>query len=207
MSRAFAESCRIANALDGIVVPGRTDTIIVSEVLGRAGLGSRPELAEAFKRAYIRCLEEELPRAPARQGVLPGVVRLLDRLAETSGCTTALLTGNYLETARIKLEHFGLWRYFAFGAFGGDAAERAGLVGVALARARARGMPDVTSRGVVIVGDTPLDVACGQANRTRTLAVATGGAPTDELTAAGADLVVDDLSDTDAIVGWLAGRG
>jgi phosphoglycolate phosphatase-like HAD superfamily hydrolase len=55
----------------------------------------------------------------------------------------------------------------------------------------------------VIIGDTPLDVDCAHAHGARAIAVATGHYSADELRAAGADLVVETLEDTPAIVGWL----
>jgi len=55
------------------------------------------------------------------------------------------------------------------------------------------------------VGDTPRDVQCGQKEGLRTLAVATGHFDTDELEATGADEVVEDFSDTRAIMSLLVG--
>ena len=51
---------------------------------------------------------------------MPGVEALLDALDALPHVQTALLTGNYQGGARIKLEHFGLWDRFAWGAFGDD---------------------------------------------------------------------------------------
>ena len=64
---------------------------------------------------------------------------------------------------RIKLERFDLWRYFRCGAFGDDAPDRNALVPVALERAVACGMPSFAPADVIVVGDTPNDVACAQA--------------------------------------------
>ena len=204
MTRAFTEVCRVENAFAGIPVPGRTDRIILTDALEKWGLLEGPQLVADFKRAYFRCLTDELaclgPRVP---GVLPGVRALLAALASAAGFTSALLTGNYAHSARLKLERFDLWRWFAFGAFGDDEAARERLVAVAVRRGRAMGMPRVAPRDVVVVGDTPLDVACGAANGARTLAVATGGYDEAALRAAGADKVVRDLSDTAGIMAWL----
>ncbi len=108
----------------------------------------------------------------------------------------ALLTGNYEEAARIKLEYFDLWRYFRCGAFGDDAPDRNGLLPKAMAAIRACGGPEVAPVEIVVVGDTPLDVACAAASGARSLAVATGGYDVDALRAAGADVVMQDLTDT-----------
>lgn len=205
MTRAFAESCRIENGFDGIPVPGRTDRIILADALTKWGLQGGPDFVSAFQRIYFRCLAEELTCLSSNApGILPGVRNLLDSLCATPAMTSALLTGNYAHSARLKLERFDLWRYFPFGAFGDDEAQREHLVGVALERARAAGVPQVASRDVVVVGDTPLDVACGAANGARTLAVATGSYDVEDLRKAGADLVVPDLSCTDVILSWLS---
>lgn len=204
MTRAFAEACRIENGFEGIPVPGRTDTIILSDAFAKWGLDAQPEFVEAFQQVYFRCLSEELSRLPATvPGVLPGVLDLLECLCRHPAFSIGLLTGNYATSAQLKLERFGLWRYFAFGAFGGDAAQREQLVRVAIERARAAGTPEVAPRDVVIIGDTPLDVACGQANGARVLAVATGSYTVATLEAAGADKAVPDLTDTAAVMAWL----
>jgi len=208
MNRAFREWCGIDDCLAGIPVPGRTDTIILSDVLARHGLEADGEALACLLALYFRCLSEALDGLPSRYGPLPGVVALLEALTAQPSITVALLTGNHSEGARLKLGRFGLDGYFDVGAFGEDAADRNDLVPVALARARTRGMPEVGARDVVVVGDTPLDVACGLAHGSRTVAVATGGSSAEELARAGADLVVPTLEDTGALVEWIQnGRG
>ncbi|RPJ82473.1 MAG: hypothetical protein EHM13_08855 [Acidobacteria bacterium] len=135
--------------------------------------------------------------------MLPGVVSLLLALEARPSTTVALLTGNHSHAARIKLERFGLLSYFRFGAFGEDAADRNDLVAFALERAWAVGVPMLAPRDVVVVGDTPLDVACGHANGAVAVAVATGGCSLPDLEAAGADLAVTDLSDTSKFLDFL----
>jgi len=207
MTRAFAEACRIENGFEGIPVPGRTDTIILSDAAEKWGLSAGPEFVAAFQATYYRCLSDELSRLPATvPGVLPGVVNLLDALSRTPAFSVGLLTGNYSASAKLKLDRFGLWQYFPFGAFGEDAANREHLVPVAIERGRAIGVPEVAPSDVVLVGDTPLDVSCGLANGTRVLGVATGSYSVDELAEAGADRAVGNLSDTEGLLEWLTGR-
>ena len=62
------------------------------------------------------------------------------------------------------------------------------------------GGPSVAARDAIVIGDTPLDVACAQASGARSIAVATGSHSVEELRAAGADVVFEDFSDTDAVV-------
>lgn len=207
MSRAFATTCRVENGFEGIPFAGRTDTVILADALARCGLEADAALLGRFRSTYYRFLEEELRRRPESAGLLPGVRELLDRLVCRSSLTIALLTGNYSTAARLKLTRFGIWPYFPFGAFSEDADDREGLVAVAVERARVRGVPPVAAGDVVVVGDTPLDVACGKANGARTVGVATGAATADRLTEAGADLVLDNLADVEPFLAFLDRHG
>jgi phosphoglycolate phosphatase-like HAD superfamily hydrolase len=137
--------------------------------------------------------------------VLPGVRPLLDALAARDDRTLALLTGNFEESARLKLEQFDLWRYFVCGAFGGDAADRNGLVPVALQRSVRQGHFGADAARVVVVGDTPHDVACAAAAGARSIAVATGSASVEQLREAGADVVFGSLADTAAVLAAIDG--
>jgi phosphoglycolate phosphatase-like HAD superfamily hydrolase len=127
---------------------------------------------------------------------MPGVLPLLEALNQREDAYLALLTGNFEEAARAKLSYFELWRYFRCGAFGDDAPDRNGLLPRAMARIRECGGPIVPPGDVVVIGDTPLDVACAAASGARSVAVATGGFDVDELRKAGADVVLQDFSDT-----------
>ncbi len=128
--------------------------------------------------------------------MLPGVRELLDALTGHRGTFLALLTGNYSDAARIKLEYFDLWRYFACGAYGEEAPDRNHLVPVAVQRARACGAPGEVLDRVIVVGDTPLDIACAHFSGATAVGVATGGHGVEELSASGADVVFEDLTDT-----------
>jgi phosphoglycolate phosphatase-like HAD superfamily hydrolase len=56
----------------------------------------------------------------------------------------------------------------------------------------------------VVVGDTVLDVACANSAGARCVAVATGLADVETLGQAGADLVLHDLSDTEAFLRFVS---
>jgi len=133
------------------------------------------------------------------------VPELVHALSARDDVFLALLTGNYTLAAEIKLGYFDLWKPFRCGAFGEDAESRHELVPIAIDRARALGCPPVAPDDVIVIGDTPLDVECARRAGVRSLAVATGGCDVDTLLAAGADLAVESLADTDAIVAWLTG--
>jgi phosphoglycolate phosphatase len=195
MTRAFREVFQVEDGFRGVAMPGRTDPLIVAEALRNAGVDLGDGLLDDFRLLYSERLREEITKPGPRKGVLPGVRPLLDALTQRPDVLLALLTGNYTEAARIKLEHFDLWRYFAFGAYGEEAPDRNQLVGVAIERARACGAPGEALKRLIVVGDTPLDVACAHAGGALAVGVATGGHTVEELEACGADFVFENLSD------------
>jgi phosphoglycolate phosphatase len=229
MNDAFEEVFGVAGAFEHVPMPGRTDGAILADAFTRAvpqsqiladalsAAGVPPvdgEIAR-YKAAYFARFAEEIlkpvavdPERPGRhrfKGVLPGVREVLNALDGRPDVFLGLLTGNYEQGARIKLEYFDLWRYFRCGAYGDDSLDRHALVPVAVARSRAAGCPAVDPRDVVIIGDTPLDVACAREAGVSCLAVATGGFSVDALRAAGADTVLESLADTAVAVQLLTG--
>jgi phosphoglycolate phosphatase-like HAD superfamily hydrolase len=196
LNRVIAAELGVAGGLEGIPVAGRTDRAIIADVLARHDRHDLidDQVLQGFCSDYYRYLGEELARDLPGKRVLPGVSALLETLAARPDVELALLTGNLEEGARLKLAHFDLWRYFPWGAFGGDTTDRNALFPVALARARERGL-EPRPEDVFVIGDTPHDVACARSGGARAIAVATGPYPVEALASTGADLVLPDLSD------------
>ena len=200
MGLAFEELFGISGALANVPMAGRTDSWILTQLAEAHGLTSRPAELARFPETYLKYLPEEIEKPGPRKGVMPGVRELLDSLASRSDVHLALLTGNYRGGARAKLEYFDLWRYFKGGAFGDAALDRNALVQEALDAVVAFGGPQVPAAHAVIIGDTPLDVACAAHAGARSIAVATGSYEPAALRAAGADAVFEDLSETAEVV-------
>lgn len=207
MNRACEELVGHPNALEGIPVAGRTDRIILTDVARGAGHSLDEGLLDQLRDRYIEYLRAEIER-PGRlqsfeslgprsglKAVMPGIRELLDRLNRRADVLLGLLTGNFQEGARIKLEHFDLWQYFQCGAFGDDSADRNDLVPFAVERARQCGFDDVEPSRIFVVGDTPHDVACALAVGVVPIGVATGGFTSDQLRESGADIVYENLAD------------
>jgi phosphoglycolate phosphatase-like HAD superfamily hydrolase len=204
MTRAFEDLYGVANAFDGVPFNGRTDAWILSRAAAAHEIGE--EALARFKPLYLDYLAEELHRPGPRKGVMPGVGPLLDALSRRDDVFLALLTGNFERGARLKLEHFDLWRYFTCGAFGDTTHDRNGLLPDALARIAFCGGPQAAPADIVIIGDTPLDVGVAISGGTRSMAVATGSHTVDELRASGADVVFQDLSDLEAVLAAVEGN-
>ncbi len=187
-----------------IRMSGKTDPQIVNEYFDVL------DVAQAERDEHLATVLEHLADALAaeedeirRQGrVLTGVVDVLEALGRHEGVLQSLLTGNLAPNALVKLRAFGLDRYvdLEIGAYGSDHADRRRLIPFALERtAKLRGR--TLDRGDVwVVGDTPNDLACARAGGARCLLVASGRYGPAELADCGPDAVLDDLSDTDALV-------
>jgi phosphoglycolate phosphatase len=201
MTRAFEDLYGVANAFGGVPFNGRTDAWILSQAA--AAHGVPPPALHAFKPLYLEYLTAELEKPGPRKGVMPGVRPLLDALSWRDDVFLALLTGNFEKGARIKLEHFDLWRYFPCGAFGDTVHDRNGLLPIALASVEGFGGLRADVGDAVIIGDTPLDVGVALSGGARAVAVATGSHTTHELHTCGAHVVFEDLSDLDAVLAAL----
>ena len=196
LDRVFEEATGVAGGFNSVNAAGRTDGYLLEEACRRAGIALTPELRGTLQSRYCEVLEHEiLLPGEGRKSVMPGVRPLLDTLQGRDDVVLALLTGNFRESARIKLEHFDLWAPFQFGAFADDATDRNLLVPIALQRAREAGH-DPREERVIVIGDTPLDVECAKAGGVRALGVATGSHSVEELREAGAYAALGDLSDT-----------
>jgi len=201
MSRAFEDLYGVRDAFNGVPFNGRTDAWILSRAATAHGIAA--DDLPRFKPRYLDYLADELRQPGPRKGVMPGVRPLLDALSARGDVFLALLTGNFAEGARLKLEHFDLWRYFTCGAFGDVVHERNHLLADALSQVAAcSGLPAHPSN-TVIIGDTPLDVGVALFGGARSIAVATGSHTADQLRTSGADVVFEDLSDLEEVLAAL----
>jgi phosphoglycolate phosphatase len=180
-----------ASTTDGIPLWGMLDPDIVREMLRRAGAPQRiarermTEIAAAAERIYLRT-------CPALYGkTCPGVRPLL-RALERRGILMELVTGNLARIGWRKLNRAGLDRFFRFGAFPQQARDRAGLARLAIAHARRRGWI-AANAPITLIGDAPADILAARANGVRSIAVATGLVPAEELARHGPALVLEDL--------------
>lgn len=179
----------------GVDAAGRTDGEIARLLLLQAGVSalSIDEHAQAVRDACCQRFAELCPDSFADK-VLPGVADLLDWLSSRQDAHLALVTGNFEAVARLKLARAGLGGHFVRGqgGFGSDSEDRAALPGIARRRAGSEGV-SYPRESTIVLGDTPRDIACAQADRVRCFAVATG--PFDASALAAAEVVVDDAAE------------
>jgi phosphoglycolate phosphatase-like HAD superfamily hydrolase len=195
-----------AGPIDRYRFDGKTDPQIVSELLALADHPRARDDAtiQAVCRRYVDHLRAELDRPKQTTRLMTGIDALLAALEARQAAGQALiglLTGNVAPGAVLKLRSAGLDpARFRVGAYGSDSARRADLPAVAAERAAAVTGRRFSGADVIIVGDTPDDVACGRAIGARSVAVATGSYDAAALRACGAAYVFETLADTAAVL-------
>jgi phosphoglycolate phosphatase len=200
-SAAVRDLLNVEDDLADIAFAGRTEPLILSDILRKHGREFRDGDEAQFWNAVLDHMPDSLLRSSGR--VLPGVIEILRRVRNEPGWIAGLLTGNMSQMARLKLVHFGLFDQFAFGAFGEQAPDRDALAcGIVARLERDHGVP---AHRCVVVGDTEHDVTCARAAGARVVAVATGSRTRAELERCSPDLVLDDLTQGDALIEWARG--
>lgn len=182
---------------------GKTDRQIVRDLMRSDGHSDDAidDRMNAVMDRYLQCLDRELedPAHPSR--LYPGVGELLDALEAREDILLGLLTGNLEAGARAKLQATGLDpARFVIGAFGSDHELRPELPAIAQRRARDVLGLEIDGGAVVVIGDTPADIACGRGIGARSIGVATGRYSAAELQAHSPSAVFDDLGSTDLVV-------
>ena len=201
--RALEEVFGTSGPTRGYSFAGRTDPQIAIDLLTMAGIERwriERDLESVWDR-YTGYLTAELASVRAR--VYPGVRELIGRLTAETSALIGLLTGNTREGAGLKLRSAEIdTDIFRIGAYGSDHPDRRELPAIAIERAEQVSGHRFAGKSVVIIGDTPSDISCGEHLGVRTIAVATGTFSAAELRACGPDYLFEDLSELGAV--WRA---
>ena len=188
---AIRRTVHVQTTTDGVPVAGMLDRDILTSMMRTAGLShaavrrAMPEVVARAQSIYVRRVPD------ISRKVCPGVRSLLRRLT-ARGVVIGLVTGNLSRIGWRKMERAGLRSYFRFGAFAELARDRAGLVRIAIRRARQERWIGPES-AVTLIGDHPNDVLAARANGIRAIAVGTGVVPLEELRAHSPFIAIPDL--------------
>ena len=191
-------------SLEGLLVGGQLDSLILGRALDRLGIEHFEAHLDIFRLHYHECLTRHFDSGEREAEAMPGVQELLVRLGDHDQFDVGMLTGNLEETGLLKLKAAGIASdHFHIHAWGDEGDSREALPPVAVTRWREHRSADREFHQAIIIGDTIHDVGCAKANGCRVLGVCTGVDDRPTLEQAGADLVLDDLSDTDSVMSWL----
>jgi phosphoglycolate phosphatase-like HAD superfamily hydrolase len=200
---AMKDRFGVQEDLQGILLAGATDARIARELLAKHGIEASAENVTALLDEYLQHLSGRMPLHAGR--LLPGIIPVLEALEKHPEAVLALLTGNLTRGAQIKLTHYGVWKFFEFGAFADDHHDRNELGKVARARALEKHGIEFPPERIFVIGDTPRDIECGRAIGARTVAIATGHYSLPELAEHRPDFLFQDFSDTALVLECLLG--
>jgi phosphoglycolate phosphatase len=189
---AFNELYGIPADIGKLTEPGMTDPVI-GRLTFTSVIGHEPspeELATVISH-YLMRLPDEVAASSAYK-VLAGVDELLPRLAK-AGFLLGITTGTVEAAAHIKLARANLNRFFSFGGYGSDSADRGELTRKAIERAGGILGTALDPHSVLVLGDTPNDISAAHAAGAIGVGVASGHYSTAELRDAGADYVLESL--------------
>ncbi|MFQ5933940.1 MAG: HAD family hydrolase [Dehalococcoidia bacterium] len=203
---AFEEMYGIRDGFQEIEFAGRMDLSIVGDAFRKWGVDGAddPEAMYRFRDAYVEVLEEVL-KEWSKGREYPGVRDLLERLAGREDVGLGLATGNFRESALVKLRRFGLDGFFIEGGFGGDSTNRGEVVALAIQRCQAALGTVYPKENVYVIGDSPRDIQAGRDNGVMTVAVATGYSTQEQLLQCGPTHLFPDLSDTERFLAQVLG--
>jgi phosphoglycolate phosphatase len=183
---------------------GKTDRQIVRDLMRLEGFSDEAIDAQMDELLgeYVSGLERELQSGNRNVLVLDGVNLLLDELERHERVVLGLLTGNIQAGARAKLMAAGIDpARFRVNAFGSDHELRHELPAVAQRRACELLGRNIEGNRLVVIGDTPADIKCGEAIGARAIGVATGRYSVDQLAEYNPYAVFESLGDTEAVLG------
>ncbi len=199
--QAFAKALKlefgIPDGTAGLKFAGRTDTGLAREIFVKHGVKTTAENFQRFFDCYAHWLAHWLIEGKGE--ICPGADKLIHEFkALPHPPAIGLLTGNLRIGAELKLRHFDLWDLFITGAFADDHEDRNQIAAVAHERGSQLLGEPLRGDQTLVIGDTPLDIACGRAIGAKVLAVATGGSKLAELVAHKPDWAVSDLKQISA---------
>ena len=193
MQRGFSSLHGHPEAL-AFPLDGLTDRLIVRRGLISVGVEPTPAAIDAVLAAYVQVLHEEIGNVPEERYRVHAGMREAVRAGRERGAAVGLGTGNVREGARLKLGRVGLFEHFDFGGYGCDAEDRAEVIRIGAERGASALGRTLSECRVVVIGDTPKDVAAAQAIGAECVGVATGSYSVDALLACGATAAFSDLT-------------
>lgn len=200
LERVFELIFKRADACGHFRFDGMTDRAIVRGGLRAIGEDDSDAAIDRVLDCYVEVLEAEVFRIDDGKYFLHrGMREVLDAASAHRHVAIGLGTGNIREGARVKLERVGVFDRFAFGGFGCDHEERAELIRIGAERGAKRLGVRLRECRVVVIGDTPKDVAAATAMGAECVGVGTGSFSPEELRACGALWAFADLGDPAAV--------
>jgi phosphoglycolate phosphatase len=208
---AYAEAFRAVTGRPLIQVPqmaGRTDSEIFFEALAVNAAGPRPgdpageELLGRFARQHAAAFGARRGLLTTQGWLMPGAQEAVEAAWRLPGLVQTVVTGAIRPNAIEVLRAFGLDRYLdtEIGGFGSEVFPKGAMLLNARGLAAEKYRAEFTEHATVYIADSIRDVEAAGIGGARVIGVASGRSSAGELRDAGADVVLDDLAGTAAVL-------
>jgi phosphoglycolate phosphatase-like HAD superfamily hydrolase len=211
---AYAEAFAAVTGRPLIQLPqmvGYTEPEIFFDALGRNGVslradGDSEQLLLPFGAEFATCLAARRDQLTTDGTLMPGAAEVLAAVAGLKGVVQSVLTGSSRPNAALKLRAFGLDRYLDLavaGFAGSEAYPKGALLRATRLRAEEKYKVSFAEKATIYIADSPRDVEAAKIGDALSVAVASGRASAAELRNAGADLVLEDLTNPAPLIALL----
>src|SRR5215471_15116363 len=208
---AYAEAFRAVTGRPLVQVPqmaGRTDSEIFFEALAVNATGPQPgdpageELLARFAAQLATAFRARRDLLTTQGRLMPGALEAVTAVWRLPGLVQTVVTGSIRPNAIEVLRAFGLKRKLdtEIGGFGSEVYPKGAMLLNARGRAAEKYHAGFTEYTTVYIADSTRDVEAARIGGARSVGVASGRSSAGELLDAGADLVLDDLADTEAVL-------
>jgi phosphoglycolate phosphatase len=208
---AYAEAFRAVTGRPLVQVPqmaGRTDSEIFFEALAVNATGPSPgdpageELLGQFAAQLATAFRSRRNLLTTQGQLMPGALGAVTAVWRLPGLVQTVVTGSIRPNAIEVLRAFGLDRYLdtEIGGFGSEVYPKGAMLLNARGRAAEKYRAGFTEDTTVYIADATRDIEAARMGGCRSIGVASGRSSAGELRDAGADVVLDDLAGTGAVV-------
>jgi phosphoglycolate phosphatase len=208
---AYAEAFRATTGRPLIRLPqmaGRTDSEIFFEALAVNAAGPQPgdpageELLGRFAAQLATAYHARRDLITEQGRLMPGARDAVAAVRRLPGLVQTVVTGAIKPNAVEVLRAFDLDRFLdtEIGGYGSGVYPKGAMLLDARGRAAEKYRADFTEHTTVYIADSIRDVEAARIGGARSIGVASGRSAAGELRDAGADLVLDDLADTEAVL-------
>ena len=214
---AYAEAFAAVTGRPLVRLPqmvGYTEPEIFFDALGRNGVSLRADgdserLLQPFGAEFASRLAARKQDLTAQGHLMPGAAETLAAVAGLDGVVQSVLTGSSRPNAAVKLRAFGLDRYLDLrvgGFAGSEPYPKGALLRATRLRAEEKYQASFAGHATLYIADSPRDVEAAKTGEAQSVAVASGRASAAELRDAGADAVLQDLTDPTPLIDLITTR-
>ncbi len=195
---AFKEVHGINASIHMVDYHGKTDQQIIRDVLKVCGISQDAIDAKMDQFMQVMCDYYVTVGPSLTTELFDDVTKTLDAL-DGDDYLLGLVTGNLEPIAHTKLGRADIDKYFKLGGFGNEALDRSQLVLNAIEKAKQQ-FDFHQDNNVFVVGDTPRDIDAAIKLGVKSIGVTTGIYNSDQLSQAGATVILDGVGDSAALL-------